>query len=124
MDNGKVIHQRSDDQEISAIGVLKEKDLNHAILFGRPNGTIGIVNSNGICHEWDGTLDTGSLFTSTTNKESVDNVVCDPRGLNVKSNAGKNMNARGKMPGLNTKVWTDKTGVVNAFSFVDKSCQN
>ena len=79
---------------------------------------------NGIDFKWDMLLDTGSEFTSVKNKALVDDIVYDPKGLNMNTNAGgKSINTRGTMHDLKTKVWTDEEGVANIFSFADLADQ-
>ena len=79
-----------------------------------------VRNKDGIDFKWDSILDTGSSFSSTANAELINDVVVDEKGLSMNTNAGSRViKERGTMPGLDAKVWTDKTGVANVFSFAD-----
>ena len=79
---------------------------------------------NGMDHKWDMLVDTGSSFTSTMNLELLDNVIHNPEGLNMNTNAGrKSTNKRGHVVGLNAKAWTDEDGAANVFSFADLADQ-
>ena len=83
-----------------------------------------VRHKNGMDCGWDMLIDSGVSFTSTMNPELLDNVVHDPEGLNVNTNAGqKSINHGRDMIGLKVQAWTDKEGVANVFSLADLADQ-
>ena len=75
-------------------------------------------------YKWDMLMDTGSNFTSTMNLELLDNMTCDPEGLNVNADARRKlMNKRRDVVGLNAKAQTDEDRVANLFYFADSADQ-